>query len=117
MNVLVCGSREWTDRRLMRFVLAEELTRLDPGLHHDITILHGACRGADLMAADLLKHSIYTLRAFPADWKTHGKRAGILRNLQMLNENPALVLAFQVGGRPGPNIRSMRRSGAGSRSA
>ena len=97
MNVLVCGSREWTDRKVMRFVLSDELTKLDPGLHYDITILHGACRGADLMAADLLKHSIYTLRAFPADWKTHGRKAGILRNLAMLDENPVLVLAFVKG--------------------
>lgn len=97
MNVLITGSREWTDRDLMRRVLDRELTALDPSLAADVTVMHGACRGADLMAARLLNTSVYKVRAFPADWQTHGKRAGILRNLQMLDEGPVLVLAFQVG--------------------
>ena len=97
MNVLITGSREWTDRDLMRRVLVRELTALDPSLAADVTVMHGACRGADLMAARLLNTSVYKVRAFPADWQTHGKRAGILRNLQMLDEGPVLVLAFQVG--------------------
>lgn len=101
MNVLVCGSRDWTNRNLMRRVLADELSRLDPMLVHDIAVMHGDCRGADRMAADLLKNSLYEVRAFPADWDKHGKAAGPIRNLAMLDEEPILVLAFQVGGSRG----------------
>lgn len=35
------------------------------------------------------------VRAFPADWTTHGKAAGPIRNSQMLKEGlPDLVVAF-----------------------
>ena len=32
---------------------------------------------------------------FPADWDTYGKQAGFIRNIQMLDEKPDLVIAFQ----------------------
>jgi hypothetical protein len=36
--------------------------------------------------------------AFPADWKTHGKAAGFIRNQRMLDEGkPDLVLGFPGG--------------------
>jgi hypothetical protein len=38
---------------------------------------------------------------YAADWKQYGKRAGILRNLQMLDQRPDLVLAFQRNGSRG----------------
>lgn len=31
---------------------------------------------------------------FPAEWEKFGKAAGPIRNIEMLNENPDLVLAF-----------------------
>lgn len=41
------------------------------------------------------------VRAFPADWTTHGKAAGPIRNSQMLKDGqPDLVVAFL-----GPNSR------------
>jgi hypothetical protein len=39
---------------------------------------------------------------FPADWGTFGKRAGPIRNKQMLEEGkPDLVIAFWDGNSPG----------------
>jgi hypothetical protein len=35
--------------------------------------------------------------AFPADWKRHGKSAGPLRNQEMLDAAPDLVIAFPGG--------------------
>lgn len=87
MTVLVCGDRNWTDEvtvelRLRRFPLAT-------------TMLHGGCRGADLIAAKIAtKLGCIDVREFPADWATHGKAAGPIRNRQMLDQNPDLVIAF-----------------------
>lgn len=94
MKVLVCGSRDWGDK----LAIGLALKRYDG---QAVTILHGAAKGADTIAADWASAYGYQVCAFPADWKTHGKRAGILRNLQMLDERPDLVLAFQVNGSRG----------------
>lgn len=39
-----------------------------------------------------------SFKEFPADWDKYGKRAGYLRNVQMLDEGkPDLVVAFPGG--------------------
>lgn len=89
MIVLVCGSRKWRDIHAIRM----RLLKLPP----DCEIIHGAARGADMIAAALATDFGFTVRAFPADWDRHGKAAGPIRNLAMLDERPDLVVAFQVG--------------------
>jgi hypothetical protein len=108
MILLVCGSRDWTDAA----PIAARLSAL-PGEHEEIWILHGAARGADTIAAFEAKALGFTVRAYPADWERYGKRAGILRNLQMLEEEPDLVLAFQIDGSRGTQhtIDEARRRG------
>jgi len=105
MKVLVCGSREWIDYPAVR----DRLARL-PG---DTEIIHGGASGADFWAKLSARHLGLPEQAFPADWRTHGKRAGILRNLQMLDECPDLVIAFQVNGSRGTQhtIDEARRRG------
>jgi hypothetical protein len=108
MRVLVCGSRDWSDRD----AIASALTGL-PGEHYEIEVIHGGARGADRIAAEEAEALGFSTRAFPADWQTHGRRAGILRNLQMLDERPNIVLAFQRGGSRGTQhtIDEARRRG------
>lgn len=70
----------------------------------DITeIIHGAARGADTMAGDYGYASKIPVRTFPADWDQYGKRAGPIRNHQMLAEKPDLVVGFI-----GPNSRGTK---------
>ncbi len=88
-RVLVCGSRTWTDANLIRARIA--------GLPRGCEVLHGDARGADNLAASEAMLRGLTVRAFPADWKRHGKRAGLVRNIAMLDENPDLVIAFWDG--------------------
>lgn len=106
MRILVCGSRNWTDAALIETALQDVVD--DNGIGFDdnmqsLVVIHGAARGADLIAASFAKaweaqgRPISTL-AFPADWRTHGKAAGMIRNRQMLTEGkPDLVLAFWDG--------------------
>ncbi len=96
VKILVCGSRDWVDAD----AIADRLLAL-PGEHEEITVLHGGARGADYLASAYAESFGFTVRAFPADWKTHGKRAGVLRNLAMLDEAPDLVIAFQRNGSRG----------------
>lgn len=73
------GSREWVDQG----PIERELKKLPPGA----TVIHGACRGADNIAGDVAARLGFTVRAYPAQWEQHGRKAaGPRRNQQMLEE-------------------------------
>jgi hypothetical protein len=101
MKVLVCGSRDWGDAdaiaiRLNTFAVVH-------ALEDRITLIHGAAsrkikgveQSADMIAAYEAERLGFDVQAFPADWQTYGRRAGYLRNLTMLDQEPDLVIAFQ----------------------
>jgi hypothetical protein len=94
MMVLVCGSRDWTDEETIAARLADLAGE-------QWTVMHGAARGADTIAAYVAVLYGFDVKAYPADWERHGRAAGVLRNLQMLEEEPGLVLAFQLDGSRG----------------
>lgn len=85
MRVVVCGDRNWTDRN--------RIFRAFSKLPLDTEIIHGACRGADIIAGEVAKQLGLKVREFPADW-SKGKAAGPIRNRQMLDEKPDFVIAF-----------------------
>lgn len=99
MKTLVCGGRYFDDTA----ALDAELDRIHA--ENPITLLiHGAARGADNMAAFWAANKGVPRKAFPADWKSHGRAAGPIRNKQMLVEGaPDLVVAFK-GGRGTENM-------------
>jgi len=65
-----------------------------------LTVISGCAPGADSVAWEWGRrmekaHHNVELQLFPADWKKHGRRAGYIRNAQMLEEGkPTVVLAF-----------------------
>lgn len=107
LTLLVCGSRTWKDADRIKRVLSRWWR------YHDLILLHGDALGADQIAARVGREFGWTVRAFPADWKAHGKAAGPIRNRLMLDEQPDLVLAFQVDGSRGTQdtVDEARRRG------
>lgn len=90
MLVLVCGSRTWDNADAIRDVFQY--------LPEDTEIIHGGARGADRLAGDVAAEFGFHVRPpFLPDWESYGKRAGIYRNLEMLDAKPDLVLAFWDG--------------------
>lgn len=92
MRVLVCGSRDYTNRLL----ITERLCALqDDGYD---TLIEGEARGADIIAKQAGEALGMIILPFPANWDKYGKRAGYIRNQQMLDEgHPDLVVAFYTG--------------------
>lgn len=86
VRVIVCGSRNWTNRDVIR----RELQALPA---HAI-VVHGNCRGADRIAGRIALSLGLITEPYPADWTKHGKAAGPIRNQQMLDTGVDLVLAF-----------------------
>jgi len=86
MIILVCGSRDWKNIELIR----DHLSRLSP-----VKVIHGGCSGADMISGVIAKEIGIPVQVFPADWKSHGRSAGPIRNQKMLDEGkPDLILAF-----------------------
>lgn len=86
MKILVCGGRYWSNKGVIKKRLWD--------LPSDTIIVEGGCNGADLMARDVALEIGLEVVEFPAAWKKHGKSAGMIRNLKMLNTKPHLVIAF-----------------------
>lgn len=86
MRVLVCGDRNWTDAVLMQ----DRLSQLPVGT----VIVHGDCRGADRIAGNVAEFLGMEVEKYPAEWNKYGKSAGPIRNREMLDTQPNMVIAF-----------------------
>jgi len=101
MRVLVCGGRDFKNLELLRQTMDSLL-----GVS---CIIEGGALGADKCAAYWAQLSGIPIETFCADWKTHGKAAGPIRNKRMLDEGkPDLVVAFP-GGRGTSNMMMQAR--------
>lgn len=93
MRVLVCGGRDYNDRRAAFAAL--DRVHAQRGVS---CIIEGGARGADRLGADwAADHDVEHIRC-PADWTRDGKAAGYRRNERMLRtQRPDLVIAFPGG--------------------
>lgn len=95
MRVLVCGSRHFNS--YWKFIHEMDLISEEKDFDNNqpITIISGEARGADTLAKRYAEECGWNYEGYPADWNTYGKRAGPIRNRQMLVEGkPDLVVAF-----------------------
>jgi hypothetical protein len=92
MRLLVTGGRSFSDREL----LFATLDRLHVE-HHFTMLIHGDAKGTDRLAGEWATERGIGVSARPADWRRYGRGAGMVRNRQMLEEKPDLVVAFPGG--------------------
>ena len=100
-RIAIVGSRTFNDFRLM----ADKLNAI---LRYQKVeyILSGGARGADSLARVYAQRAGLNFRLFPADWDKHGKKAGFLRNYQML-EDCTHVVAFLDSRNSSPGTQHM----------
>lgn len=91
-RVLITGSRTWENERLIKAALADAEANNHWGF--PMVLIHGTAAGADTIAAMAAEELGWRIEAHPADWKTHGKRAGFVRNAEMVASRADLCLAF-----------------------
>lgn len=92
MKALVCGGRDFYDKS--RVFLTLDKCR---EWWNITTVIHGAARGADTLANSWAKERKLEIIKCPARWSIHGKKAGVIRNREMLNLTPDVVIAFPGG--------------------
>jgi hypothetical protein len=96
MRLLACGSRDFEDKHGVLYAVIDGMcwkAELEGWLY----LVEGEAPGADTLAKRAAETSPTgaTIVPFPADWEQYGRRAGPIRNQQMLDEGkPELVIAF-----------------------
>lgn len=102
MRILVCGGRHYSNYKKLHDVLLDYID-------WDFTIIEGGAKGADQLAALFANHYGTSHLQFRANWKLHGKSAGVIRNKLMLEQGkPDLVIAFP-GGKGTAHMKSIAR--------
>lgn len=113
MRILVCGGRDFDDRKLLFDTLDNYWT--GGPLH----IISGGAKGADSITEEWFRSywdgmslGPLSMSVYPADWSNYGKAAGPIRNQQMLDEGkPDLVIAFPGGSGTADMVRRAKKAG------
>lgn len=103
MRILVCGGRKYDNADHVYKVLAEYV-------RGPVTIIHGDASGADAIAAKMAFELGYPVEAYPADWKSHLRNAGPIRNQEMIDSGVDLVIAFAGGAGTRDTMRRAEKS-------
>ena len=93
MKILVCGGRDYRDTKFICEILDSYLNDYP----YSLSIIEGGAPGADLVAQLWAERHRVPCVTIPADWRRYGLSAGPVRNQQMIDMKPDVVLAFPSG--------------------
>lgn len=86
-KVIIAGGRDYNNYPRM----AAKMDKLLEEQHPCVTIISGGAKGADALGERYATQRGYPLITMVANWEKHGKRAGYLRNQDMLAITTATV--------------------------
>lgn len=92
MKVLICGSRGINDGA----VVAQAVAQSEMAPTH---IVSGGARGVDTLARLYAQSNGIEFTEYVADWNKHGKRAGFLRNVTMVDVVDAVIAVWDGASR------------------
>lgn len=93
LTLIVCGGRDYNNSRAVYDAL--DYIRAHRGC---ITLIRtGGARGADRLAEDWAEQNNVPVDVHEADWETHGKAAGPIRNQAMADLGADGLVAFPGG--------------------
>ena len=102
MKVIIAGGRDYSQKvgdqsMVSRLIDEKNITE----------IVSGGCSGADRFGEMVAYVEKLNVKIFHADWETHGKAAGPIRNEQMAKYADAVILFS--GGRGTANMRKLAK--------
>lgn len=93
MNYAIVGSRGFNNYAMLKVVCNKLVCSTD-------TIISGGAKGADSLGKQYATEYKLNYIEFPADWDKYGKRAGYIRNQEII-DNSDFVIAFWDAVSPG----------------
>lgn len=81
VKIIIAGSRDITDYEVVRNAVIASGYWKEFG--RKIEVVSGCANGVDKLGIEFASKNNLTIHRFPADWKTHGKAAGHVRNKEM----------------------------------
>lgn len=110
MRIIVTGGRDYTDQntvaRTLQYLYLAPFSKGDPP-----TLVSGGATGADRLAEQYARAYGWTVEVHHADWKTHGRAAGPIRNQKMADAGADLLVAFPGGRGTADMVRRARKAG------
>lgn len=98
-RLLVTGSRDWSDEVTVANALFDIWAGW--GRPSEAVLVAGGASGADEIAARLWSRAGLRVETHPAEWELHGRRAGMIRNAQMVASGVDHCVAFSRNDSPG----------------
>jgi len=105
-KILVCGGRNYTNKDRV-YTILDRIHKY----YSDICIVQGGAMGADYIAKSWAIDNNIKQHEFKANWNQYGKGAGAIRNQQMLEFDPDLVVAFAGGSGTADMINRSKNAG------
>lgn len=93
IRLAIVGSRDFNNYQTLENVIDNII---DDNDYEIIEIVSGGARGADALGEKYADKFAIDKVIFPADWKTYGKRAGFLRNVDII-KNCDVCICFWDG--------------------
>lgn len=87
MKTIIAGSREIEDYNIL-------LKTLKDADFNITEVVSGGCRGPDKLGERWAKENGIPIKHFYAQWKKYGKRAGPIRNLEMVEYADAAIFLW-----------------------
>ncbi|WP_135079272.1 SLOG family protein [Terasakiella sp. SH-1] len=105
MKTIIAGSRQIEDKEALAKTISDSGFEISE-------IVSGTCRGVDMMGEEWGGNHDVPVKRFPADWLTHGRLAGELRNRDMAKYADQLILLWD-GKSPGASCMLREANMAG----
>lgn len=93
MNLIITGSRTFNDYKLLEQECKKFIVKIG---YLPNNIVSGECRGADKLGEMFAEKYKIPIMKFPANWDEYGKRAGMIRNVEMA-KNASHCIIFWDG--------------------
>lgn len=112
MRLIIAGSRTVTDYQAVQDAVTAALETFDDSDLWDMQVVSGGATGVDLLGECLAVEHGWSVVRYPADWKTHGRAAGPIRNRQMAEYADAAVIVMEGESRGSMSMKAeMERLG------